>query len=105
MRVATSIGNYDIGDLIRLRATFVSTDLVTPADPSTMIFRVLSPATTVACYAFGVQAASVARAGVGAYYKDITPDVYGNWAYNALATGGIQAVDEWTFTVKHSAFI
>jgi hypothetical protein len=103
--MATSIGLYDVGDMIRLRATFVSTDLITPADPSTMIFRIQSPATAVACYAFGVVAASVARAGVGAYYKDITPDVYGQWVYNALATGGVQAVDEWTFTVKHSAFI
>jgi hypothetical protein len=103
--MATSIGLYDVGDMIRLRATFVSTDLITPADPSTMIFRIQSPATAVACYAFGVAAASVARAGVGAYYKDITPDVYGQWVYNALATGGVQAVDEWTFTVKHSAFI
>jgi hypothetical protein len=103
--MATSIGLYDVGDMIRLRATFVSTDLITPADPSTMIFRIQSPATAVACYAFGIAAASVTRAGVGAYYKDITPDVYGQWVYNALATGGVQAVDEWTFTVKHSAFL
>lgn len=102
--MATSIGNYDVGDLLRLRATFVSTDLVTPADPSTIIFRVLSPATTVACYAYGA-GASVTRAATGAYYKDITPDVYGVWAYGALATGGIQAAEEWTFTIKHSAFI
>jgi len=103
--MATSIGLYDVGDLLRLRATFVSTDLITPADPSTIIFRVQSPATAVACYAFGVPAASVTRAGVGAYYKDITPDVYGQWAYNALATGGVQAAEEWQFTVRHSTFL
>lgn len=96
---------YDVGDLVRLRATFVSTDLVTPADPSTMIFRVLAPNSGVACYAFGVGGASITRAGVGAYYKDITPNAVGNWSYNALATGGVQAVEENTFQVKYSAFL
>lgn len=94
---------YDAGDLVRLRATFVSTDLVTPADPSTMIFRVLSPLTGIACYAYGT--GSITRAGVGAYYKDITPNAEGEWAYNALATGGVQAVEETTFLVKYSSFL
>jgi hypothetical protein len=98
-----SLGLYDIGDLVRLRATFVSTDMVTPADPSTIVFRILSPATTVACYAFGT--GSITRATVGAYYKDITPDVYGDWAYNVLGTGGVQAVSEWSFQVRHSRFV
>jgi hypothetical protein len=98
-----SLGLYDIGDLVRLRATFVSTDLVTPADPSTIIFRILSPATSVACYSF--VGGSITRATIGAYYKDITPDVYGDWAYNALGTGGVQAVSEWSFQVRHSRFV
>lgn len=96
---------YDIGDLVRLRATFVSTDLVTLADPSTIIFRTLSPAAGVACYSFSAAGASITRAGVGAYYKDITPNAQGQWAYTALATGGVQAVEEATFYVRHSAFI
>jgi hypothetical protein len=100
-----SLGIYDIGDLVRLRATFVSTDMVTPADPSTIVFRTLSPASGVACYGFGSANASITRATVGAYYKDITPDVYGDWAYNALGTGGVQAVSEWSFQVRHSRFV
>lgn len=97
--------SYDIGDLVRLRATFVSTDLVSPADPSTMIFRTLSPLAGVACYSFGAGGASITRAGVGAYYKDITPNAHGQWAYSALATGGVQAVSESSFNVGWSAFI
>lgn len=96
---------YNIGDLVRLRATFVSTDLVTAADPSTIIFRTMSPVAGIACFSFAVAAASITRAGVGAYYKDITPNAYGVWAYNALATGGVQAVEESTFNVQYSAFI
>lgn len=96
---------YDIGDLVRIRATFVSTDLVTPADPSTIIFRTLNPLTGVACFSFVAAGASITRAGVGAYYKDITPNAQGQWAYNALATGGVQAAAESSFNVQHSAFI
>jgi hypothetical protein len=36
-------GFYDPGDLARLTATFVSTDMVTPADPSSMAFYVRDP--------------------------------------------------------------
>lgn len=102
--MATQIGNYDIGDLVQLRATFVSTDLTTLADPSVILFRIIAPGTTVACYSYTANG-SIARAGVGAYYKDITPDAYGIWTYNVLATGGVQTVEEWQFNVKHSALI
>ena len=101
--MASQIGNYDIGDLIRMRATFVSTDLSTPADPSTMIFRLIYPDNSVSTYKFGT--ASVTRAGVGAYYTDVTASVYGPHAYSALATGGVQTVEEWQFNVRHSKFV
>jgi hypothetical protein len=92
-----------LGRYVRTVATFVSTDLITPADPSTIIWRILHPESGVACYSFA--GGSITRSGTGAYYKDITPDVYGDWAYNALGTGGVQAVDEWHFEVKHSRFV
>lgn len=101
--MASQIGIYDIGDPIRLRATFVSTDFTTVADPSTMIFRLLYPSGSVATFAFGT--ASVTRSGTGAYYLDTTASVYGDHAYTALATGGVQAVEEWTFNVRHSKFV
>jgi hypothetical protein len=101
--MATSIGFYDIGDLVRLRATFLGTDLVTVADPSTILFRILAPGTTVACYSFGT--GSIARSGVGAYYKEISLDLYGDWTYNVTATGGVQTAAEWDFTVRHSKLI
>jgi len=104
--VAASQGRYDIGDLIRLRATFVSTDLVTPADASTITFLTLSGAGTVASYQFtgGAGGGSITRAATGAYYKDITVDVYGPWSYRAIGTGGVQAAEEWQFTVDQSKF-
>jgi len=102
--VAASLGRYDIGDLVRLRATYVSTDLVTAADPSVITFLVMSGAGTVASYQFAGGGGSITRAGVGAYYKDITVDVYGDWTYRSIGTGGVQAAEEWQFSVDHSKF-
>jgi hypothetical protein len=103
--VAASQGRYDVGDLVRLRATYVSTDLITPADPSTVTFLVMSGAGTVASYqsVAGV-GGSITRQAVGAFYKDITVDAYGNWSYRTIGTGGVQAAEEWQFTVDHSTF-
>jgi hypothetical protein len=103
--VAASQGRYDIGDMVRLRATYVSTDLVTAADPSVITFLTLSGAGTVASYQFVSGAGgSITRAGVGAYYKDITVDAYGTWTYRSVGTGGVQAAEEWQFTVDQSKF-
>jgi hypothetical protein len=104
--MAASSGRYDIGDLLRLRATYVSTDLVTPADPSTVTFLIMSGAGTIASYQFtgGAGGGSITRSGAGAYFKDITADVYGNWTYRAIGTGGVQAAEEWQFSVDQSKF-
>jgi hypothetical protein len=103
--VAASQGRYDIGDLIRLRATYVSTDLVTPADPSVITFLVRS-AGSVGTYQYvgGAGGGSITRVPTGAYYKDITVDVYGDWTYRSVGTGGVQAAEEWQFTVDQSKF-
>jgi len=98
-----SVARYYVGQLIRMRATYVSSDMVTPADPSSIYFRLIYPTGSVATYQFGT--ASVTRAGVGAYYADVTATVYGAHTYEGLGTGGVQAVNEWHFEVIHSPFL
>lgn len=104
--MAASLGRYDIGDLVRLRATYVSTDLVTAADPSVVTFLIQNAATAVSSYQFvgGAGGGSIARSAAGAYFKDITVDVYGLWTYRAIGTGGVQAAEESQFTVDQSKF-
>lgn len=102
MTTPNTAARYDLLDLVQMRATFLSTDAVTPADPSTMMFLVKSPLGSVATYAFGAAGASVTRAGVGAYFKDITVDSVGSWHYRAHGTGGVQANEEWTLVVDRS---
>jgi hypothetical protein len=95
----------DIGDIVRLRATFVSTDYTTTADPSTVFFNVLYPDNSVGCWSFNTAGGSVVRAATGAYFKDLTASVYGIHPFKALGTGGVQAVDESYFEVRHSRFV
>jgi hypothetical protein len=97
------MARYYPGALVRMRATYVSTDLSTPADPSSVYFRLIYPDNTVATYKFGV--ASVTRAATGAYYADVTASVYGPHTYEGLGTGGVQAVSEWHFEVIHTPFL
>lgn len=102
MTIPPAVGRYDIGDLITLAATVVASDLITPANPSYFAFTVKSPAGTVATYVFGAAGASIRNPGNGAYAKDITADIDGIWYYRALATGLVQATEEWTFIVDRS---
>ena len=97
MTTPQSVTRYDLLDLAQLRATFLSTDALTPADPSTMMFLVKNPNGSVATYAFGAAGASVVRTATGAYFKDLTVDVVGSWFYRSYGTGGVQASEEWSF--------
>lgn len=102
--MAASQGRYDVGDLVRMRATVVSTDGITPADASTVSWLVMSAGSVGTYQSVGGAGGSIGRAGVGAYFKDVTVDVYGDWVYRVIATGGAQTAEEWQFTVDHSKF-
>lgn len=96
--------NYDVGDLITLVATVTGTT-GTPAQPSAFLFLTKNPLGTVASYQFGVVGASVANPTAGCFYKDVTGDVAGQWYYRAVATGLVQAAEEWSFLVDASQVI
>lgn len=105
MSAPSSVNRHDIGDLVTLRATVVGTDLQTPVQPSYFAFTWRNPAGTVATYVFGVGGASVANPTAGCFFRDITVDVDGAWYYRAVATGLVQAAEEWSFLVDPSRVI
>lgn len=104
MSTPTAVSRYDLYDLIRLTATFVSTDLVTPADASSITLYVRSPVGSVASYPYLQPGASVMRDGAGRYWREITPDMDGDWSYFWRGTGGVQANEQWQFNVQKSIF-
>lgn len=101
-----AVSRYDAGDLMTMVATFVSTDGVTPADPSSILLFVKNSQGSIATYQYGAAGASIVRAGVGAYKRDhsipYSADSYGSWHYIYLGTGGVQAVEGWSFLVERN---
>ena len=99
------VSEHDVNDLIRIQATYTSTDFVTPVNPSYVAFLVRAPGGSVATYVFGALGASVANPATGLFYRDITASEAGLWFYRAVATGIVQANDEWRMKVQKSEII
>lgn len=99
------IEQYDVGDLVHAVASFVGTDGVTPATPSMVAFFTLNPLGSVGTHIYGQAGASVLLVGSAAYAHDFTVDVAGSWFYRWVATGVVQAADEWGLIVAQSRFV
>lgn len=102
------IDSYELGAMVTLTATVLGTDGLTPVSPSYFAFLVLNPAGVYATYVFGAAGASVLNPGTGAFSKDVSvdrsPSAVGSWFYTSIATGKVQAVEEWGFLVEPSKF-
>jgi hypothetical protein len=104
MAAPQGVSRYDVHDLVRFMATFVSTDGLTPADPSTVTFLLKEANGTVGSYQFtgGAGGGSITRVAAGAYAKDVTLSVSGSTVYRWEGTGGVQAAEEWSAFVLPS---
>jgi hypothetical protein len=98
--VPDHVSRYDIGDWVRVVATFTSTDGITTADPSTILFLLKNPAGSVATYAFST--GSVQRATVGQYWAEFGIATGGSWFYRWQGTGGVQAAEEFQLVADRS---
>lgn len=86
----------DIGDVLRLKATFYDSNNVA-VDPNTITLAIKnSTGTTV--YTYG--AAEIAKEATGVYYRDVTLDVAGWWFYRWTATGTPTTSEERRFHVR-----
>lgn len=104
-----AVGVYDLGDMVTLTATVLGTDGVTPVQPSYFAFLVRNPCGSVATYVFGAAGASILNPSTGAFSKDVSIDATvgyaGSWYYRSVATGKVQAADDWSFLVAPSVFV
>ncbi len=92
----------DVGDVIRLSATFVNLS-GSPVAPATVVCRIQNGhASEVATYVYG-QGTLIAT-GTGVYQVDHLIDGPGQWRYRFQGTGSNQAAEEFTFHVRTSAF-
>lgn len=88
--------SYDVGDLVRVQATFAVSGVA--ADPTTVTLKVKDPAGNTATYTYAL--GEVTKNGTGVYYKDVSIDESGMWVFQWTGTGACQAVEESEFYVR-----
>jgi len=96
------VDRYDVGDLVRVVASYVGTDGLTPAKPSYVQVQVMNPLGSVATAAFG--SGSVVQVGSAAYAHDFTITHPGSYFYRWLGTGLVQAAEVWELLGESSVF-
>lgn len=81
---------YDIGDVVRLTATFTDTG-ETAANPSSVRFIYETPSGS---FSTQTSTGDVVNPQVGTYYLDITLSESGVWEYRVTSTGTLKASEE-----------
>lgn len=99
----SSIGTreYDVGDVVRTRATFKVGNQET--DPTTVQFKFKTPAGVTTTYTYGV-GGQVVRDGHGHYYVDLPLNASGDWSYRWVSTGTAAGAIERRILVKPTEF-
>lgn len=93
---------YDIGDLVRVSATFSQGGTAT--DPSTVTARYRDPSGTTTTLVYGADEA-LTRDSEGVYHTDVDANRAGIWWYRFESTGSGQAATEGAFRVRASMFV
>ena len=92
----------DVGDLIRLFATFTNYDKE-PIDPTTIIVKVKQPSGSILPYE-GYNPGPIVRTSLGNFYLDVSVIESGTWYYRWEATGEGQCAAERNFMARPSFF-
>lgn len=94
------MNTYDVGDVVKVRLSFVNS-ANNPVDPSSLVlFSYIrgAPLTTVQTLVYGVN--SLARAGTGEYFTDMPVNSAGTWQLRGVGTGSNQAAVQGQFDVR-----
>ena len=84
---------YDLGDSIRVSATFTDADTLDAVDPDVVNLSIRTPDGTLTTYTYGV-GGNVVKADVGQYYSIVDVNQSGSWFYRWWSTGFGQAAKE-----------
>lgn len=92
--------SYDIGDVVRLSATFADMDgVATDPDTVTIQYRIYGQASTSLVYGTD---AEVIKDGVGMYHTDVVLTSRGSYWYRWESTGAAQAAEQSSFSVSRN---
>ena len=88
------MNNYDVGDIVRLTATFTNS-AGSNVDPSSLVLRhqIIRPwISNVTSVPYGV--GSITKASTGSYFHDLQVNTFGELHYRFVATGDNAAAVE-----------
>ena len=91
--------SYDIGDVVRLTATFTDTG-GSYADPTLVTFSVVDPSGNGSTDTS--TGAVVAHPSTGVYTIDVSVDEAGVWQYKVNSTGVVTSAGDSYFRARHS---
>ena len=94
-----AFNTYDLGDLVKVSATFTDADTGLAADPTTVKLSVKDPAGIVTPYVY-LTDAEIVRDGVGLYHANLDVDQSGKWYARWFSEGTGQAAEETRFQVR-----
>lgn len=94
---------YDIGDRVRVSATFRDPESDAYVDPSTVTVKHRRESGSITTLVYGTDAA-VVRDAVGRYHVDLDVDAAGAWHVRFESSGTYRTAQELTFTVRSGSF-
>ena len=98
--MANKPNNYDLGDKVKVSATFTDPDDSEAAyDPSVVKVSHKDPSGNVTTWTYGTDS-EVVKDSTGNYHALIDADEAGTWYYRWFSTGTGQAAEEQQFRVK-----
>lgn len=89
---------YDVGDKLRITATF--TVASTNTDPTTITMQHKDPSGNTTSKTYAADPTEVVKSATGIYYYDLTFDEAGTWYVKWTGTGTVVAVDEIALEAK-----
>src|SRR4030042_1401554 len=91
---------YEIGDKVRIKATFTVSSVKT--DPTTITLRVKDPSGIITVYTY--VGGTITKDATGMYHRDISITQSGEWFYRWEGTGAVETADEAYLVVENSEF-
>lgn len=91
---------FDIGDLVEVRVTFLNAD-GDETDPSTVRFRYKKPDSAVVVKTYPADT-EIVKVSTGVYYIRLSIDRSGRWAAGGYGSGAVEAAVKTTFSVRAS---
>ena len=94
---------YDVGDRVRVTATFTNELTGAPMDPSVITLTIKPPRLPATVHQYGIVGSGIVREALGVYYIDQDITVHGSWYYRWTGAGALVAAEESHFFVRVSS--